>query len=101
MHTVKPIDKGAILAAADTGAVFTLEEHSVVGGLGGAVAEILLESDRRPAVFRRIGVNDRFTSKVGDQSYLRAHYGLDLEGALATVERALGRRALVGRAESA
>jgi len=45
MHTVKPLDADSILAAAqETGAVFTLEEHSVVGGLGGAVAELLAEA---------------------------------------------------------
>src|SRR6266480_7640900 len=46
MHTVKPLDSDAILTAArETGAVFTLEEHSVVGGLGGAVAELLAEAN--------------------------------------------------------
>jgi transketolase len=90
MHTVKPLDVEAVLAAArETQAVFTVEEHSVVGGLGSAVAEVLMEADQRPAVFGRIGLRDCFSSVVGDQDYLRAHYKLDTAGILETVRSVL------------
>lgn len=87
MHTVKPLDEEAVLAAAsETGGVFTLEEHSVVGGLGGAVAETLLERGAPPRVFRRIGLPGiEFSSKVGDQDYLRAEFGLDPAGITRTI----------------
>jgi len=90
MHTVKPLDEEAVLAAArETGAVFTIEEHSVIGGLGGAVAEVLMEADERPQHFRRIGLRGGFTSVTGDQEFLRAHYGLDTAGILQTVRSVL------------
>jgi transketolase len=86
MHTIKPVDVAAVVAAARTQAVFTIEEHSVIGGLGSAVAEALLESDMRPRHFRRIGLDGSFTSIVGDQSYLLEQYGLDGAGIARTVE---------------
>jgi transketolase len=59
IHTIKPIDKQAIVSsAAKTKNVITVEEHSIIGGLGSAVAEVLSES--QPTKLRRIGVNDRF-----------------------------------------
>jgi len=90
MHTLKPLDQEAVLVAArETPAIFTIEEHSVVGGLGSAVAEFLLESDTRPALFKRIGLTGTFSSEVGDQDYLRAYYGLDGPGLLRTVKATL------------
>ena len=81
MHTVKPIDIDALLSAAkETSAVFTIEEHSVIGGLGGAVAEVLMEADQRPAHFKRIGLNGEFSSVVGTQEYLKKRYNLDPPG---------------------
>lgn len=80
MHTVKPLDAHAVHAAArETGAVFTLEEHSVDGGLGGAVAELLAEAGEGPFTFRRFGLPSAFSSFVGTQEYLRAQYGLTAE----------------------
>jgi len=87
MHTVKPLDVEAVLAAArETPAIFTLEEHTVMGGLGSAVAEVLLESGCRPRYFKRIGLQDTFTSTVGGQEYLRSVYGLDVPSILRAVE---------------
>lgn len=78
MHTVKPLDHDAVLAAArETGGIVTVEEHAVDGGLGGAVAELLLEAGVPPRCFRRIGLRDGFSSIVGSQDYLRRHYGMD------------------------
>jgi len=77
MHTVKPLDANAIRAATrETGAVFTLEEHSVDGGLGGAVAEVLAEAGEGPLTFRRFGLPSAFSSAIGTQEYLRAQHGL-------------------------
>ncbi|HKS26847.1 MAG TPA: transketolase C-terminal domain-containing protein [Pyrinomonadaceae bacterium] len=90
MHTLKPLDTEAVLAAArETSAIFTVEEHSVLGGLGGAVAEVLMESDVRPQYFKRIGLNSTFSSIVGDQDYLRAKYGLDKTGIVKSVRSVL------------
>ena len=78
MHTVKPLDADAVFAAArDTGRIATIEEHSILGGLGGSVAEVLCEADIPNVRFRRIGLPSRFTKDVGDQDYLRKLHGLD------------------------
>jgi transketolase len=78
IHTIKPLDTGAVIAAAEAcGRVVTLEEHSVLGGLGGAIAETCLEAGVRIRAFRRIGLDDRYPSIVGDQAFLRRHHGLD------------------------
>ena len=92
VHTIKPFDaEGVIAAAQATGVVVTLEEHTVVGGLGSAVAEALMDAGVAPKFFKRMGVADLYPSIVGDQRYLRKAYGLD-SGALAQVVRAaLGR----------
>ena len=76
MHTVKPIDRAAIeRAARRSSAVFTIEEHSVVGGLGSAVAEVIAGTPMRvPLVC--IGLPDRFLREIGSQEYLRRIVGL-------------------------
>jgi transketolase len=87
MHTLKPLDSEAVLAAArDTSVVVTLEEHSIIGGLGSAVAETLAESSDARVRFRRLGLPPEFTSKVGTQEYLKAAYSLSVEGILAFLE---------------
>ncbi len=92
MHTVKPLDVEAVLAAAhDTSAIFTIEEHSIIGGLGGAVAEVLMEAEQRPRYFRRIGLNGTFSSVVGDQAYLHVRYGLDVEGIVRSILETLAK----------
>ena len=79
MHTVKPIDTEAVLKASrETGTIFTIEEHSIIGGLGSAVSEIVSESDTK-TVFRRIGIPDSFASVVGSHEYLRYIYSLTPE----------------------
>jgi len=93
MHTLRPLDEEAILKAAqETSAIFTVEEHSIIGGLGGAVAELLLEAGLYPKKFKRIGLANSFSSIVGDQSYLRAQYGLDTAGIVKTVKQVLNAR---------
>jgi transketolase len=77
MHTLKPIDEAEIVnAAVETGAIATLEEHSVVGGLGSAVAEVLAESVDARGRLKRFGVPSALATEVGSQEYLRAKHGL-------------------------
>ncbi len=78
VHTVKPFDVPAFLAAAGpVRAVLTCEEHSIVGGLGSAVAEILAERAFSPVKkFARLGIPDVFPDKYGSQQKLLEHYGL-------------------------
>ncbi len=78
--TVKPLDQATILGSIGrTKVVVTVEEHQVSGGLGSAIAELVLESDIRPAKFYRIGVNDRF-GQSGTATNLWRHYQLDVGG---------------------
>lgn len=75
IHTIKPLDTELVCASAKkTGKVVTVEEHSVIGGLGGAVAEALAEN--QPTKMLRIGVNDTF-GESGPAKDLIAKYGLD------------------------
>lgn len=74
MHTIKPIDKAAIIhAAKETGAIVTAEEHNIIGGLGGAVAEVIATS--APCILRMVGVEDKF-GKSGKPNILLNEYGL-------------------------
>ena len=90
MHTVKPLDAEATLEAARaTGAIFTLEEHSVMGGLGSAVSEVLAESREGMVTFKRFGLPSAFSSMVGTQEYLRAQHGLSAESLAAAIHSIL------------
>jgi transketolase len=87
MHTLKPLDVEAVLKAArETQAVITLEEHSIIGGLGGAVAECLAEEDHLKVPFRRLGIPPAFCGEFGSQDYLRSRSGLSPEGIMASLE---------------
>ena len=78
IHTIKPLDEELIVASAkETGKVVTVEEHSVIGGLGSAVAEVL--SEEQPTKMLRIGVNDKF-GESGPAVELLHKYELDAEG---------------------
>jgi transketolase len=78
MHTIKPLDGEAIRkAASETGAILTVEEHNITGGLGSAVAEVLVEERR--IRFRRHGIPDEFVP-VGPPAALYAQYKLDAPG---------------------
>jgi transketolase len=91
IHTIKPIDKELILEAAEeTGAFVTAEEHSVVGGLGGAVAEVL--SRNRPTPLEVVGVADVFARTGPDPDSLMDAYGLAVEDVVAAARRALARK---------
>jgi transketolase len=88
MHTLKPLDISAVMAAArETRALVTLEEHSIIGGLGSAVAEVLSESADVGIPFKRLGIGISFTTEVGSQEFLREKHGLSVKGVLRSVER--------------
>lgn len=81
MHTLKPLDTESVLAAArETGAIFTIEEHSVIGGLGSAVAEVLAEADGTKVPYKRIGVPSGFSPHIGSQEYMQGCHGLTEAG---------------------
>lgn len=79
VHTLKPLDESAILhVATRVPLIATLEEHSITGGLGGAVAEVLAESGlREPPRLKRFGMATTFPSVVGSHDHLRRQAGLD------------------------
>jgi len=76
-HSVKPLDTAEILKAnAETKGIITIEEHSIVGGLGSAVAEICMDHSSYSTFFHRMGLDDEFSYVVGDQKHLREVYGM-------------------------
>ena len=88
MHTIKPIDQEVVTEAAhDTGLIVTLEEHFVIGGLGGAVAEIVAELGVGRVV--RLGISDRFVSEVGPYEELLGNCGLDTISVISKIQNLL------------
>lgn len=85
VHTIKPLDEGAILnVATRVPLVATLEEHSIIGGLGSAVAELLAEAGlSRPPLFKRFGMPSSFPSTVGGTEFLRRSMGIDTTSVVA------------------
>ena len=90
MHTLKPLDTESVLTAArETGALFTLEEHSIIGGLGSAVAEVLAENENSHRIFRRIGLPPVFSPHIGTQEYMLKQHGLDPQSIVESVLKLL------------
>jgi len=88
MHTIKPLDEKLVLKCArDTNAIVTVEEHSVIGGLGGAVSEVLAEKGSA-VPFKRIGVQDMFCES-GEPEELFEKYGLSTPHIIKTVKKLL------------
>jgi transketolase len=86
MPCIKPLDKDIILRSAkETKAVFVIEEHSVIGGLGSAAAETILESNYSNIDFKRIGIADEFPDKIGSHQFLRDNYGLSVKDITTTI----------------
>lgn len=84
IHTIKPIDKDIIInSAKKTGKVVTVEEHSVIGGLGSAVADVLIEN--YPVKMKKVGVQDVF-GESGTAMQLLTKFGLDGDGVYASVK---------------
>ena len=89
IHTVKPIDRELVTAyAAKTGAVVTAEEHTIIGGLGSAVAEVLAETV--PTKMARVGIEDVFGTSASAEVLLE-HYSLNAKGIVAKTKALLGR----------
>ena len=90
MHTIKPIDREIIIKAAkETGAIVTVEEHNTIGGLGSAVAEVLVQTEIVPVVF--VGVQDQF-GHSGSPSILLKHYGLCSENIVCKAKKVIERK---------
>lgn len=88
MHTIKPIDKEAILkAVGDTRRIITVEDHNVIGGLGSAVAEVVVESGKGCA-FRKLGIQDRF-APIGLHEDIMAVLGIDANGIISAVREVM------------
>ena len=90
MHTIKPLDKEAVIKAAKkTGCIVTAEEHNIIGGLGSAVAEAVAEECPVPVI--RVGVNDEF-GKSGPAVELLHLYGLDAENIVKHAKIAISKK---------
>jgi len=90
--SLKPLDVDAILdAARETGGIVTVEEHSILGGLGGAVAETCMDHGAHPPFFSRLGLKDCYPMVVGDQLYLRSVYGMSARHIVEAVMTGLAR----------
>ncbi|MEW9094257.1 MAG: transketolase family protein [Clostridiaceae bacterium] len=90
MHTIKPIDRKLIInCAKDTGAIVTAEEHSIYGGLYGAVTEVL--AGECPVISGRVGIEDTFTES-GDYDNLLQKYGLSTEKIICEVREVINKR---------
>ncbi|HET6514464.1 MAG TPA: transketolase family protein [Thermodesulfovibrionales bacterium] len=86
VSTIKPLDEDAVLRAAEAKLIVTAEEHSIIGGLGSSVCELL--SDRKPMMVKRIGVRDTF-GRSGKPDELMQYYGLTAEEIARTIKTSL------------
>ena len=90
MHTLKPIDEDAVVKAAiETGAIVTVENHQIYGGLGSAVAEVLVE--KHPVPMERIGLKNTF-AESGKYEELLSKYGMDVLSILQAAKRVISRK---------
>jgi len=90
IHTIKPLDKDLIVkCAAETGAIVTVEEHSIIGGLGGAVAEVLVEN--APVPMARVGIRDTF-GESGKPEELLVKYGLTAHDIVVAIKSVIKRK---------
>lgn len=90
VHTIKPLDRETVLAEAKkAGSIVTVEEHQIHGGLGGAIAELLVAESPMPQEF--IGVRDSF-GQSGEPSELIEHYGMGATHIVSAVQKAVSRK---------
>ena len=87
--TIKPIDKETIVSAFNFPAIFTLEEHSINGGLGSAVGDIILLEGRKKIIFKKLGFPDTFAPVTGTRDYLNSIYGLNPVGIAQSIKDTL------------
>lgn len=94
LYSIKPLDLALLDQVFERcAAVLTVEEHSRIGGAGGAVAEWLSDGPPRRARFGRVGTQDHFMHENAHTDYARQHHGLDVDGIVASVRRTLGQTA--------
>ena len=94
LHTIKPIDELTIIRAAKTcGAVVTVEEHQIIGGMGSAVAEVLARNFPVPIEF--IGVNDSFGESAKDYDELWKKFSLKSENIIEAVKKVISRKSSI------
>jgi len=90
LNTIKPLDEEIIIKAAhETGGIISIEEHSLLGGLSGSIAETLFRSSVTPKFFKSLGIPDEYPTIVGDQNYLRDFYNLNADGIIKVVQSCL------------
>lgn len=90
MFTIKPIDRELVVRCAkETGCIVTAENHNVIGGLGDAVTQVVMEECMVPV--ERVGVQDRF-GQVGDVDFLKKEYGLTAENIVAKAKAAIAKK---------
>ena len=88
MHTIKPIDRAAVCAAAETGCIVVAQDHSVIGGLGSAVASVLVE-EGIAVKYANVGIPDRFRA-MAHAPYLYHEFGFDADGLESKMLQLLG-----------
>jgi len=90
MSTIKPLDNGAVIKAAkETGAIMTIEDHTIFGGLGSAVSEVAVQNC--PVPMEIVGIQDRF-GESGDPELLYRDHGMDTESIIAKAKALVGRK---------
>ena len=90
LYSIKPIDKDAIIAAAkETKGIVVLEEHNMHGGVGSAVAEVLMDNGAGNVPFKRVAMQDVNATKVGCQAWMREQYGLGVKDVVDAVKEIL------------
>tara|TARA_B110000008_G_C16977082_1_gene566318 strand:- start:3044 stop:3967 length:924 start_codon:yes stop_codon:yes gene_type:complete len=91
VHTLKPLDEQQIIMAAkETKGIITIEEHNIIGGLASAVAETCIDNNLCPSIFKKIGLDDKYSSIVGSQNFLRQKYKMDCNAIFDSVLDLLG-----------
>ena len=91
LYSIKPIDREAIVRAAkETGAIVVVEEHNLSGGVGSAVAEVLMDEGLSGLKFKRLGLPDVYVTKIGCQRWLCEEYGIGPTDIKAAVKAVLG-----------
>jgi transketolase len=93
LHSIKPLDRDALVKAiARVPAVISIEEHTICGGLGSAIAEVIAETDFPTSKrFRRLGIPDLFPNRYGSQQSLMESFQIDAAGIIRAVEELMGR----------
>jgi len=89
MHTIKPLDKDAVLASLKTGKIITVEDHNILNGLGSAVSEVVAEEGG--AIVRRIGVQDQFGQSAPYEKLLELN-GITIENIVETAKNLIGKK---------